>query len=119
MASSETAATSTPVVVSSDDRSKASTRRSAPVSSGRREGQGLAPWLFMAPYLGLFLTFVVAPAIYGIWISLHAYDYTLPLKPWVGLDNYKKLFDSTSTTFADFWNAMQATGIFTFLSVPR
>jgi multiple sugar transport system permease protein len=72
----------------------------------------------MAPYLGLFLTFVVAPAIYGFWISLHAYDYTLPGKPWVGLDNYKKLFDSTSTTFSDFWNAMQATGIFTLLSVP-
>jgi multiple sugar transport system permease protein len=118
MARSETAATNAPVVVSSDDRSKAPTRRSAPVSRGPREGQGLAPWLFMAPYLGLFLTFVVAPAIYGVWISLHAYDYTLPGKPWVGLDNYKKLIDSGSTTFADFWNAMQATGIFMLLSVP-
>jgi multiple sugar transport system permease protein len=114
MATSDTAA-STSAADSSSDRSAT---RPAPVSQGRREGQGLAPWLFMAPYLGLFLTFVVAPVIYGIWISLHAYDYQLPGKPWVGLDNYKKLIDSSSTTFSDFWNAMQATGIFTLFSVP-
>ena len=117
MASSDTAASSTSAADSSSDRIDTSARP-APRSQGRREGQGLAPWLFMAPYLGLFLTFVVAPAIYGIWISLHAYDYTLPGKPWVGLDNYQKLFSSDSTTFSDFWNAMQATGIFTLLSVP-
>lgn len=117
MATSDTAASKTSAADSSSDRIDSPTRP-APKSQGRREGQGLAPWLFMAPYLGLFLTFVVAPAIYGIWISLHAYDYTLPGKPWVGLDNYKKLFDSGSSTYSDFWNAMQATGIFTLLSVP-
>ncbi len=118
MASSDTAASSTPAVVSSDDRSEGSTRRSAPVSRGRREGAGAAPWLFMAPYLALFLAFVVAPAVYGLYISLHAYDYTLPGKPFVGLDNYQKLFSSDSTTFSDFWNSMKATGIFTLFSVP-
>jgi multiple sugar transport system permease protein len=117
MASSDTAAGRAAATGSSSDQLDTATRP-APVSQGRREGSGLAPWLFMAPYLGLFLTFVVAPVIYGIWISLHAYDYTLPGKPWVGLDNYKKLFDSNSTTFSDFWNSMQATGIFTLLSVP-
>ena len=34
------------------------------------------PWLFLAPYLALFLGFVVAPAVYGFWISLHDYDYS-------------------------------------------
>jgi multiple sugar transport system permease protein len=45
------------------------------------------PWLFLAPYLTLFVVFVVAPIIFGAWISLHRYDYTLPGKPFVGLDN--------------------------------
>ena len=83
-----------------------------------RKGPGMAPWLFLAPYLVLFGAFVVAPAIYGFWISLHDYDYTLPGKPFVGLDNYAKLFSSDSVTFSDFWASMRATGIFTLFSVP-
>lgn len=85
---------------------------------GRRGVAPATPWLFLAPYLVLFLTFVVAPAIYGVWISLHDYDYTLPGKPWVGLHNYTKLFDSGSIVSGDFWHAMRATGIFVLFSVP-
>ena len=81
-------------------------------------GNGFTPWLFMAPYLALFLAFVVAPTIYGIWISLHDWDYTLPGKPFVGLDNYTNLFDSSSLAYDRFWSSMRATAIFTVLSVP-
>ena len=81
-------------------------------------GHGLTPWLFLAPYLVLFLAFVVAPAIYGIWISLHDWDYTLPGKPFVGLDNYPNLFDSSSLASDRFWGSMKATAIFTVMSVP-
>jgi multiple sugar transport system permease protein len=83
-----------------------------------RKGPGVAPWVFLAPYLVLFVGFVIAPAVYGLWISLHDYDYTLPGKPFVGLDNYLKLFSSDSAVFSDFWNSMKATGIFTLFSVP-
>jgi multiple sugar transport system permease protein len=76
------------------------------------------PWAFLAPYLVLFLGFVVLPIFLGIWISLHDWDFTLPGKPFVGLDNYTALLDSDSTTFKPFWNAMQATGIFVLFSVP-
>ncbi len=90
---------------------------------GRRErdargGNAATPWLFLAPYLVLFLAFVVAPAVYGFWISLHDYDYTLPGKPYVGFANYQDLFDSSSLAFERFWRSMRATGIFTVLSVP-
>jgi multiple sugar transport system permease protein len=85
---------------------------------GRRDGGPLAPWLFLLPYLVLFLAFVVGPILYGFYISLHDYDYTLPGKPFVGLDNYKKLFSSDSVTSGPFWESMRATGIFTLLSVP-
>jgi multiple sugar transport system permease protein len=101
--------------------------RSDSVSDARRGGgprrrdphaAGAAPWLFLAPYLALFLVFVVAPIGYGFYISLHRYDYTLPNKPFVGIENYADLFTPGSVTFSPFWEAMQATAIFTVFSVP-
>jgi multiple sugar transport system permease protein len=84
----------------------------------RRRGVGAAPWLFLFPYLTLFVGFVIVPAFYGFWISLHDYDYTLPGKPFVGAENYQKLLSPDSVTFAPFWQSMKATGIFTLSSVP-
>ena len=84
----------------------------------RRGGDGGVAWLFLAPYLALFGVFVLAPILLGLWISLHNWDFTLPGKPFVGLDNYRDLFTPGSTSFEPFWNAMQATGIFTLFSVP-
>jgi multiple sugar transport system permease protein len=72
----------------------------------------------MAPYLVLFLTFVVLPIGYGLWISLHAWDISLPAKPFVGLDNYRELVDPEGVDSLRFWQAMRATGIFTLLSTP-
>ncbi|WP_238993250.1 carbohydrate ABC transporter permease [Nocardioides caldifontis] len=83
----------------------------------RRRNDKVA-WLFLAPYLVLFGAFVLLPIGLGVWISLHAWDFTLPGKPFVGLDNYKDLVTPGSIAFDPFWNAMQATGIFTVLSVP-
>ena len=75
----------------------------ADTSAGRKElryggvhGSKVAPYLFLLPYLVLFVTFVVVPAVFGIWISLHNWDFLLPGKPFVGLDNYTALFDPQS-----------------------
>ena len=65
-----------------------------------------------------FGAFVILPVLLGFWISLHRYDYTLPNKPFVGLENYQELFDSSSRQAESFWQSMQATGIFTAASVP-
>jgi multiple sugar transport system permease protein len=78
----------------------------------------LTPYLFLAPYLLLFTVFVVIPAAYGLWISLHNWDYLLPGKPFVGLKNYTDLFAPDSTTSGPFWSSMEATGKFTLFSVP-
>jgi multiple sugar transport system permease protein len=88
-----------------------------PPSRGQGENQ-LVAWLFLAPYLVLFGAFVLLPIVLGLWISLHSWDFTLPGKPFVGLDNYKALLDPDSLSFGPFWSSMQATGIFTFFSVP-
>lgn len=76
------------------------------------------PYAFMAPFLVIFITFVAVPAGLGLWMSLHNWDFMLEAKPFVGLDNYLALFDSTSASFEMFWNGMRATGIFTAASVP-
>jgi len=95
-----------------------------PLAKAARKGRKptdanpLTPYLFMAPYLLLFLVFVVIPAVYGLWISLHNWDYLLPGKPFVGLQNYANLVTPGSTTFGPFWNSMEATGKFTLYSVP-
>jgi len=72
----------------------------------------------MAPYLVLFFTFVLAPVVYGFWISLHEWDYLLPGKPFVGLQNYVELFTPGSVTSGPFWKSMEATGKFTLYSAP-
>ena len=76
------------------------------------------PWIFLAPYLVLFGAFVIAPIVLGAWISLHQWDYTLPGRPFVGLQNYTDLFDPASFSYEGFWNSMRATAIFTVGSVP-
>ncbi|GAA2436721.1 sugar ABC transporter permease [Streptomyces macrosporus] len=76
------------------------------------------PYLFTAPYLALFATFVLVPIGYGLWISFHDWDINVPAKPFVGLDNYRELFDPASVDGPRFWAAMRATGVFTALSLP-
>jgi len=87
--------------------------RSKPV--GRRSA---VAYLFLAPFLILFSVFVLGPAIYGLWISLHVWNPLLDNHPFVGLQNYIDLFTPGSLTSGDFWKSMGATGIFTVASVP-
>ncbi len=81
-------------------------------------GSRVTPYLFMAPYLLLFGVFVALPAVFGFWVSLHEYDYLLPQKPWVGLDNYATLLDPNSITSEDFWHSMGVTAQYTLYSAP-
>ncbi|MEU4622057.1 sugar ABC transporter permease [Actinoplanes sp. NPDC023801] len=89
----------------------------APHRPVRRIGVA-TPYLFLAPYILLFATFVLAPAGYGLWVSLHDWDYLLPGKPFVGLANYEALLDRGSAVYEEFWQSMRATGTFTVASVP-
>lgn len=88
-------------------------RRRSPTAPGP-----LTPYLFLAPFGLLFVTFVLGPALYGLWISLHEWDYMLPNQPFVGLQNYTDLLDPESVVYGDFWQSMRATAVFTVASVP-
>jgi multiple sugar transport system permease protein len=95
-------------------------RTAAAVRGGRRTASRdtLTAYVFLAPYLILFGVFVLLPAVIGLWISLHRYNYLLPNKPFIGLQNYADLFTQGSPTFDFFWQSMRATAIFTVTSVP-
>ncbi|MEV4480949.1 sugar ABC transporter permease [Micromonospora coxensis] len=86
--------------------------------SATARGSRLTPYLFLAPYLLLFLGFGLLPILFGVWLSVHQWDLQLPHRPFVGLDNYKDLFDSESAIYGDWWSSVRATAIFTVFSVP-
>ena len=89
---------------------------------GKRKGpirsRFLTPYVFLVPYLVLFVVFVLIPAVFGLWMSLHTWDYFNPDKEWVGLGNYAELFTPGTISHELFWKSMEATGKFTLYSVP-
>ncbi|MCX7521143.1 sugar ABC transporter permease [Microbacterium sp. STN6] len=98
-----------------------------PTALGARDRVSRAPrgarrtgtaYLFLAPFLVLFCVFVLAPCVYGLWISLHNWNPLLPNQPFIGLKNYIDLFTPGTLTSGNFWESMLATGIFTVASVP-
>lgn len=56
----------------------------------RKLYDGRRSWLYLSPFLTLFLVFTVAPVFVSIYYSFTNYD-LLQAPVWVGLDNYKNL----------------------------
>jgi multiple sugar transport system permease protein len=77
------------------------------------------PYLFVLPHLLIFAFIIGWPFFYGLWIS--ALD-TTALRgtnaPFVGIDNYRQLFDPGSVHFERFWQTLWNTILFVLMSVP-
>ncbi len=58
----------------------------------RRNQRRLAPWLFLAPGLAMFLIYVIYPILDSLWLSFFEWD-GLGEKLWLGWENYVELFD--------------------------
>jgi len=58
----------------------------------RRNQRKLAPVLFLAPGVLMFLVYVIAPIFQSIWISFYDWD-GIGAKTWIGVGNYVELFD--------------------------
>ena len=106
---------STQLAVTPPPTSKVVSPRKA---KARRRGWAVTPYLFLTPFAVIFLGFVLIPAIYGFYISLHEYSFTLPRQPFIGFKNYIDLFTPGSRDAENFWQSMKATLIFTVISVP-
>ena len=80
----------------------------------RPNGHGRPALLFLAPFLVLYVLFVVGPAIYGLVMSFFDTSMvTSGLGTFAGLDNYAEALSSS-----DFWTALWHTLWFTILTTP-
>ena len=61
----------------------------------KRNQRALAPWLFLAPGIAMFLLYVIFPIFQSILISFYEWD-GLGKKTWVGMGNYVDLLDDDS-----------------------
>ena len=66
-----------------------------PKTSKRWNQRDIAPWLFLAPGVLIFLVYVIFPIFQSIWISFYEWDGLGP-KTWVGIQNYIDLLDDDS-----------------------
>jgi multiple sugar transport system permease protein len=108
-----------PLVAAAPQRTRAGGRGPRP-SAGRpgSRRKTLTAYLFLTPFLLLFLMFVVGPAFFGLWMSLTNWSPFREVQTFVGLQNYINLFTPGTVTSADFWKSMSVTGIFIVASVP-
>lgn len=64
-----------------------------------RRRRGRVAYLYLAPALGFYLLFVIAPYAQTIWYSLYNWDGVGP-KVWVGVSNYRKVFTNPTLVSA-------------------
>ena len=76
-------------------------------------------YYFVAPFMVMFVMFLVVPTIVGLGLSFTDYNgMSLETMSFVGFDNYKNFFDPSSVYFSDFWESILRTLIFVILIVP-
>lgn len=90
----------------------------APTLARRRTGRRaranhLMGYLFISPWLIGFFLFTLIPIVVSFGLAFTSYDILTPPR-WIGLDNFVRMF------FEDrrYWNAVRATFIYVFASVP-
>lgn len=82
-----------------------------------------AGWVFVLPAMLIFLIFIFGAVLFAFYVSLHDYKllqpggiwqiFTHPGGTWVGLDNYRTIFNSS-----DFWIAFRNTAWYALGVVP-
>ncbi len=80
-------------------------------TAGRR-APGTA-FLFLAPFLVLYATFLVFPLFKGMWISLHDWELAGGHREFIGLLNYEDLWHDRL-----FWRTIRNTLLFVAITVP-
>jgi len=75
-------------------------------------GETLTAYLFLAPYLLVFLLFLLLPALASIGVSLTQWG-VLGTPRWLGLANYRTILNDPM-----FWHAFRNTLYFALLTVP-
>ena len=79
--------------------------------AGRRAPR--AAFLFLAPFLAVYLVFLVYPLFKGMWISLHEWELAGGYRKYIGFLNYEDLWYDPL-----FWRTVRNTLYFVVLAVP-
>lgn len=82
-------------------------------SRRKARGAGIAPWLFISPWILGFLLFTLGPLIFSLVMSLHDWP-VVGERTFIGLDNYQTmiLYDP------QFWESLWITVKFAAIFVP-
>ena len=78
-----------------------------------RVGEGITPYLLIAPLLLMIAIFIYWPLIYSIYLSFFDWNFVRPDKTYVGLDNFTRLPDDPR-----FMRALKGTLFYTVTLVP-
>jgi multiple sugar transport system permease protein len=87
-------------------------RKAAGKTGRKAAGRTGRAFLFMGPSLLILGVFVLWPILQSLWYSLHDWTVGASTQPWVGLDNYTKLFQDPQ-----FQRALVNTLVITVVSV--
>ena len=80
----------------------------------QRRGSGLPALGFLAPFLVLYLAFIIGPTLYGLLMSFFDTSLVKPgLSTFAGFGNYAEALQS-----GDFWSSLWHTIWFTILTTP-
>jgi multiple sugar transport system permease protein len=83
--------------------------------------RGLRQWLnaipFLGPHLVLFLVFGLAPTVFGIYVAFTRWD-LIGDPVFVGLDNFRVIFDADHAFHDVFVNGLRNTLVFVLIAVP-
>lgn len=81
----------------------------------KRTGKAI---LFFTPFVMCFLVFWVLPFLYGMYMSFRKVSLTKGDRGFVGLENYRALFEQSSMHAQDFFLGLKNTLLFVAVSVP-
>lgn len=86
---------------------------------GKRGFSVIVPYLFVAPFMILFVIFGLVPLVMSVVISFSKWDYATPME-WYGLNNFKLLFGliGSGQVASDFWNGVLHTLLFVVVETP-
>jgi multiple sugar transport system permease protein len=101
--------------VSTVETTRPQTSAAASPRTGRKlHEQGRPATAFLAPFVILYLAFIIGPALYGLLMSFFNTSLVQPgLSSFAGLANYSEALSST-----DFWSSLWHTIWFTILTTP-
>ena len=99
--------------VATKRRHAAQSARDVPRRRPASRRQHRAFYLFTTPWLAGFVLLTAFPMGYALWMSLTNFDGISPYWHFIGLDNYRELFNDPAT-----WQSLGRTGEFVLISVP-